>query len=249
MDRERKSMLLIIGIIVFVIVVIVIAQVVDFRDKERQAVQIAQEYLNEKYEQEMEYKDIRKAPIEPGVYHITFSPAKNPEVEFEVTIPNNLIIPERVRDFGQSNLSADNYYNKYFEYQMEKYLVADVNRLWGDTASIRVTVMDIDGYFDIPSELNDTMSIEKMESYITNYWIVIRVDNMPLDNKSLEVLANKIFDFIQIINNEGFTPEGVGYYNISEAENKYTEFSNLGQIETAAQVLEQLETEFEKEAK
>ena len=194
----------------------------------------------------MIYQDIRKDPIEPGSYHVTFSSSKTPEVEFEVIVPDSLTLPERVWDFSGSDFSADNYYHKYFEYRMKEYLAADVNRLW-EGATVRVSIMKNGRYFTNTPELNDTMTLEEIETLIDNYWIVVRVDDNPLDNKSLKVLPNKIFDFIQIINNEGFTPEGIGYYNTSEVASKYAEFSNYSEIETVTQVREQLEAEFAEE--
>ena len=234
------------GIIIVAVVIIVITQLAASRDKEREAVKIAQEYLNQKYEQEMIYQDIRKAPIEPGVYHVMFSSAKTPEIEFEVTVPNSLMLPERVLDFGRSDHSADNYYYKHFEYQMKKYLVEDVTRLWEDNATIRVTVMDISGFFTIPPELNDTMSIKEMDSIVSDYWVAITINNMPFDSKSVEVEASKIFEFIQNIQNDGFSPEGISCRFISGKNSIDVVISNWRQMDTVAQVLEQLETGFEK---
>ena len=237
-------LIVIIIILIMAVAFCIIACGKNFLPKYDQAISIAQEYLDQKYNQKMIYKDIRKAPIDPGVYHVTFSPAKNPEIEFEVIIPNSLTLPERVFNFDQGDWSADNYYFKYFEYHMKEYLAGDVNRLWGDNVTLRVTVIDDGIFFTIPPELNDTMTLEEMKTLIDNYRISITGDDVPADSVSLDVLANKIFEFIQIIKSEGFIPERINYSAGSETDRVNVGFTDLNQIETVTQVIEQLEVEF-----
>ena len=210
----------------------------------KEAIRIAQEYLDDKYDQEMLYQDIRKTPIEPGTYHVTFTSTNPPEIEFEVTVFDSLTIPERARDFEQGALSADNYYFKLFEYLMKEHLAADANRLWGSEATVRVTVMDFGVLFTISAELSDSMSLYEMESYIENYWVSIRANDLSSDKITLEGLSCDIFEFLQILNQYGFRLEGTTFRFVSETDSIDVQFDHLSEIETVDQVIEQLEAEF-----
>jgi hypothetical protein len=137
--------MLILGIIVAVVVLGAASIKSYLSYKENKAIQIAQEYLNQKYEQEMQYESTRFSWIDPSLYHVSFSPVCNSEIIFEVIVYPDLTIPEDRWEFRQSSWSADNYYVKYFEYCMEEYLAADVKRLWGNDATVKVFDVDIGG--------------------------------------------------------------------------------------------------------
>jgi len=238
--------IIIITVVIIVIAITTVACGGYLSPKYKKAISIAQEYLNQKYDQEMVYKDIRKAPIDPGFYYITFLSTKPPEIEFEVVVYDSLTIPEKARDFGSGDISADNYYLKVFEYLMNEHLDADVNHLWGGSVTVHVRT-ESGGLVAISSELNDNMPLDEMESIIDGYWITITEHDTSLENKSLEVLAKELFDFIQIVNNEGFTPECITYYIYDDGSDlKYIRFNDIGEIDSVTQIMERLESEFGK---
>ncbi|KJR97694.1 MAG: hypothetical protein VR68_12305 [Peptococcaceae bacterium BRH_c4a] len=241
-------MFIIIGIVVAVAVVGIISVKLYLSSKENKAIELAQEYLSQKYDEEMNYESIRFSWIDPSLYHVSFSPANNPELVFEVLVQQDLTIQGGIREFGQSNSSADNYCIKYFEYLMEEFLSDDAKRLWGD--DVKVTVLQINSglySFSVPPELNNTMSLNEMEALLKNYWIYIKTSEMKLDDQSLEESANRIFEFIQVIKNNGFMPETIDFwYPTTEDETTDVALRNLNEIDTVDQVMGQLKAELAK---
>lgn len=248
MSRRRKIMFIIIGIVVAVAVVGIISVKLYLSSKENKAIELAQKYLSQKYDEEMNYESIRFSWIDPSLYHVSFSPANNPELVFEVLVQQDLTIQGGIREFGQSSSSADNYYIKYFEYLMEEFLSDDAKRLWGDDVKVTVLQMNSGLYsFFVPPELNDTMLLKDMEVLLNNYWIYVRTDKVVLDDQSLVDTSNRIFEFIQIIKNNSFMPETISYKFPSSENTTYSLiFDNWNEIDSVDQVIGQLKAELAK---
>lgn len=238
----------IIGIVVAVAVVGLISVKLYLSSKENKAIELAQEYLSQKYDKEMKYESIRFSWIDPSLYHVSFAPANNPEIVFEVLVQQDLTIQGGIREFGQNSSSADNYYIKYFEYLMEEFLSNDAKRLWGDDVKVMVLQMNSGLYsFSVPPELNETMPLTEMEVLLKNYWIYIKTSEITLDDRSLEESANRIFEFIQVIKNNGFMPETIDFwYPTTEDETTDVALHNWNEIDTVDQVVELLKAEIEK---
>ena len=241
-------MFIIIGIVVAVAVVGIISVKLYLSSKENKAIELAQKYLSQKYDEEMNYESIRFSWIDPSLYHVSFSPANNPELVFEVLVQQDLTIQGGIREFGQSSSSADNYYIKYFEYLMEEFLSDDAKRLWGDDVKVTVLQMNSGLYsFFVPPELNDTMLLKDMEVLLNNYWIYVRTDKVVLDDQSLVDTSNRIFEFIQIIKNNSFMPETISYKFPSSENTTYSLiFDNWNEIDSVDQVIGQLKAELAK---
>lgn len=240
--------MLILGIIIAIIAISALSIKVYLSSKENKAIQIAQEYLNQKYEQEMQYESTRFSWIDPSLYHVSFSPVSNSEIIFEVIVYPDLTIPEDRWEFGESSRSADNYYVKYFEYCMGDYLVADVKRLWDYDATVKVLDITYGGVaFCVSPELDDKMTLAEMEPLINDYWIYIKTGEMTVDDQSLEESARRIFEFIQIIKNNGFMPETIDFwYPATEDETTDVVLRNWNKIDTVDQVVALLKAEIGK---
>jgi hypothetical protein len=236
--------MLILGII-FAVIIIVAASIKTYLTfKENKAVQIAQEYLNQKYEQEMQYQNVRFPWIDPSLYHVRFSPVNNPEIIFEVLVQLDLSLTEKDNKHG--NFIPDNYYVKYFEYCMEKYLVADVKHLWGDNATIKVLDVNIgSAAFSVSPKINDEMTLMEMEPLIDDYWIYIRT-NDTLVEELLEPIANRILEFIQIVKDNGFEPETLNFWSDGSESEMDMLLKNWDEIDSVDQIIAQLRMEMER---
>ncbi len=241
-------MLKTICIIIVIIAIGAVSIKIYLSSKENKAIQIAQEYLNQKYEQEMQYENVRYSWIDPSLYHVRFSPVSKPEIIFEVLVYPDLTIPEDRWEFGQSKKSADNYYVKYFEYCMEKFLIADVTRLWGDKATVKVLDVNIGGVaFSVSSELNDKITLMEMEPLIDDYWIYVRMNEIVFDELSTEKTANLIFEFIETIKNYDFVPKTIDFWHPLTDDNEFDiALHDWDEIKTVDQVVERIEAELGK---
>lgn len=217
MRKPDKWILAVVCIIVSVVIGGTITVKFIQRSKENKAIQIATEYLEQKYEQKMVYQRIRYSWIDPSLYHVTFSPESHPDISFEVLIQNDLTLRNNIQEFRQTT-SPDNYYLKYFEYLMTEFLSDDINRLWNDTASITVLQHNIGLYsFTIPFELNDSMSLQDMESLISNYWIYIQTTEALESSHDFENAAFLLYEFFQVLKNNSFSPDVISFkYVVSE---------------------------------
>lgn len=245
----RRKVMFITGIVVVAVALVGIISVKLYLSSlENKAIELAQEYLSQKYDEEMNYESMRFSWIDPSLYHVRFSPANNPELVFEVLVQQDLTIQGGIREFGQSSSSADNYYIKYFEYLMEEYLSDYAKRLWGNEVKVTVLQMNSGLYsFFVPLELNNNVSLKDMEVLLNNYWIYIRTDKAIMDEQSLVDTSNRIFEFIQIIKNNNFTPETISYkFPPSENTTYSLIFDNWSEINTVDQVMEQLKAELAK---
>ena len=240
--------MVIFGIIVAIIATGALAIKVYFISREYRVVKIAQEYLAQKYNQEMQYMDIfHQYWFYPQFYQIRFTSTTTPIIVFTVSVSENLEISDNLRLFEQSQQSADNYYIKCFEYYMDDYLLPDVKQLWGDEAT--VAVIDINNSygasFSISPMLSNEMTVWEMERLISSYHIYIGTSNKLID-ESLEADAEQIFEFFQIIKNDGFDPTSFFFkFPVTETETQSVEFEDWQEIVTVNQVIEQLRAEME----
>lgn len=250
MNRRKKTVLVVLGIIVVVAVAGTVAVKGYFSAREKKAVQLAQDYLAEKYKQEMNYESVRYSWVDPAIYLVTFSPANNPELSFEVYVQNNLtILPEGTKEFGRYYSSPDNYYFAYFYWEMKNRFQDDVKQIWSEDTSFMVLAMNQGLYgFSIPAALNDQLSLDEMAGLIDEYYFYVKT-NQIIDENTKQNEAPKILDFIQIIRESRYKPNRlVLYYNTSNsskgtAERINISFDNWSEIITVDQVIENINTQ------
>ena len=149
---------------------------ISYHLTERKAVQVAQEYLAQKYDQEMRYESIRFSWFDPSLYYVGFSPANNANIHFEVMVQQNLTIDEEWTNNEGDHFSPDNYYIARFEYFIVNYFQNEAKRIWGDNVSVIVRVPNEAIYsFKIPENLSDKMSMYELDNLIGEYLILIDI--------------------------------------------------------------------------
>ena len=212
--RKRQKLLV---VLILSAVVLVVALLSSLYKKNR-AVDIAQEYLEQKYGQKMQYLFVyHQAWFYPQYYRVRFASVDIPEVTFSVCVQENMSIPDEFRDFENGSLSADNYQIGVFEYYMEQQLAEDTKQIWGNSASIVVLdSYNMDGaFFTISPKLHLGMSLAEMEPLINNYWIYVETQQ-TLREEKLDQIAGQIIEFQQFIKESGFRPETI-YFCFPEA--------------------------------
>jgi len=217
MRKRRKIIFGIIGGIVAVAVIGTFAVKFYLSSKEDKAIQLAQEYLAQKYEQEMQFHHARFSWIDPSCYQITFTPAGNPELYFQVIVQQNLTILEGLKEFGHSTC-PDNYYLNYFSLYSSRQIGEYVQNIWGESASAYVPDKSSGLYsYSVPSEFYEHMALEEMEAFL-DYDVYIRTDQL-LNNESKIPEAQRILDMIRYVQTSQFKPtEILFWYNTGIVE-------------------------------
>ncbi|MDR0380405.1 MAG: hypothetical protein LBH86_00200 [Oscillospiraceae bacterium] len=248
MSRRKKYPFLIIGIIILVIVGTTIAVKFYLSAKEQKAIQIAQEYLVQKYEQEMRYESVRYSWIDPAIYHVHFSLVSNPDMAIEVMVQDDLSLREP-RSSGDYDYMPDNYYIACFEFEMGKYFRPDTKRIWGEGARTHAMFFDPALYaFGVPHGLNNRLTLEDMAALVDDYHLVVR-PNVDFEDELKMSEADKILDFIQTVQGGLFKPSRISFlYNIPETKNNKDGLISIGfddwiDINMVEQVMRRIETE------
>ena len=199
-------MLFTISIIAVVAAVIVIKGPVAFHLKELKAAQFAQEYLAQKYEQEMQYDRVWYSWIDPGLYHVVFLSA-NTNITFQVQMwPGVFDSPERITD---DNYIWDNYLENFFCSKTEEAILPDAKKIWGENVNIGVVLVA-----NYPSKgaevLNEHMTAIEMEPFY-NYEILIDT-NQQFSNESKMEEADRILDTIRYIQASQYQPREILFW-------------------------------------
>ena len=214
------------------------AFVIQLNFAEQRAVQLADEYLENKYQNEMVLTDIRFELFEPSVYRVGYYPENNPDIVFDVIVQGFMYV-ERDNVVNETEgYFADNYYLKYFEYLMEEYLATEVERFFGEKAdfSVKENTQGLHSYCMHPL-LTDDLDIEDMEALINDYDIEISLSVYSVNAEIVEDISNSLYGFISYIRNNGFEPNGITV--IFEAENEKRRqvlFSDINQITEPEQI-------------
>ena len=246
MSRRAQRMFKVVGII---IVIIAIGTIGFNIYKEKEAIQIAQEYLLEKYEQEMSYLSVWFSWVDPSLYHVYFFPQNNSELIFEVMVSNDLKEPEeRINSYGQ-HFSPDNYYLRYFEWLLAQQFNNSIKKAWGNNAYAQVRVPNHALYsFTVPAELSDELALDEMVALVDDYLILIDTSQELNEANKLHE-AEKILIVIQSVQQSGYEPENlVFWYNtLSSDRNKHISlgFTDWASVFSTKPVLERIEEALE----
>ncbi len=179
--------------------------------KEKKAIRLSQDYLSQKYTQEMQYLNVKFSWIDPAIYHVSFSPVNMPELVFEVLISQDLTSPREWTNPDGSHFAPDNYYLKYFSLDTRKSFQTHVQQIWGTNTGIVVPVVNLGLYaVKIPLELNEQMKPEDMEPFLDYDFYV--TPNQLLDDSSKAEEAQKIFEMIQIVQASGYKPNRILFW-------------------------------------
>jgi hypothetical protein len=186
---------------------------------QHKAVRIASDHLNQLYQQEMCYEDIRYDLWERE-YVITFYPAEHPELLFQARtsvdldkrslteIPSGSIFTPYAREFN------DNYYPAYFTAELKKVFISAVEPQWKEMIDIDVLFYDSRSrglLYDIP-ELTEATTLEEVKDQLPRYDLdVIIPGETKLNETEREAEAEKMFALFQTIKEQGYRPHSLRF--------------------------------------
>lgn len=213
----------IIGTIVVVAVIGTIAAKYHLSMKEHSAIQIAQKYLAQKYEQEMQFQNVRYSWIDPSLYHVTFLSAST-NVKFEVSVwPKALNFPQNMTDYGDE--VTDSYLKDYFCQKTEEVILPEMRAIWDENMSINVSLSTSNLYSQrVTEKPNEQMMAIEMEPFY-NYDYYIHA-NRILNNDSKIEEAERILDMIRYIQANQYYPREVLFWYQTGATEKGKKIEN-----------------------
>lgn len=214
----------------------------------RKAVSIAEDYLSKKYEKEMKNVSVRYSFIDPCLYHVYFSPEDNPELTFEVLVQNDLSIANIAGEFGEETGSADNYYIKYFEHELEQELKKEAGEILDENTKITVLHSSSGMYsFFIPDGLNENVSLKDMLEIVDGrYYIYVEFPEEDVVDINSEKFASAGLEFLEMVKSK-YNPLNIfiQFWIDGEKDMISTEFNNKKDIETVAEFKRHLKLEVE----
>jgi hypothetical protein len=236
MIKKLKKIVIIIGIIIFIIITVTIINY-------SRAYIVAKNHLSEKYSFDIKFVDIRFSWIDPSLYHVYFSPKDNSDLIFSIMVHQNFTISDWTNEYGY--FSADNYYTAYFEYRMKEFYLNDVKDLFGEKINLIIRVPNHALYaFTTPEELNDTMSLNEMDSLIDEYLIIIDTKR-KIDEDVKFNEANKILEFIHTVQKSGYNPKRIVFwYNTKNRGSASVSYDDWQEINSIEQILLNVNEEF-----
>jgi hypothetical protein len=207
MIRIKITLLAIIVAIVLVAIAGIITVKSNLSVKEHKAVQIAQEYLAKKYEQEMRYETVRFSWVDPGLYHVYFT-SVDTEIQFEVYIwPVALSSPEDIED---GKYIWDDYVNCFLCRGLENMLSPEVRRIWDDNATISVRINNSNVYPNRGEvKFSGQMTAIEMEPYYNTEFHITAHRMLTTDLKDRE--AALILKMLQSVKLGGYQPREITF--------------------------------------
>ena len=210
MKRGKRHMFLIAGMLA--VAAIVAMGLISYHLKERKAVQIAQEYLAQKYEQEMRYEQVWYSWIDPGLYHVLFK-SVNTEVYFEVQMwPEALKLGEGTTD---ERYIWDDYIGTFFCRKTEEAILPEIKKIWNEDVEVKVVRSNSRDYpTRRTGETNEHMTAIEMEP-LYNYEIYITTNKLLNDETNDETKldeALRIIKTMQYLKNNQYWPKEILFW-------------------------------------
>lgn len=214
------------------------AFVIELNFAKQKAVQLADKYLENKYESEMVLTDVHFELFDASVYRVSYYPKNNPEIVFDVIVQGFMYVEHDNIVNDKEGYFADNYYLRYFEHFMEEYLADDVARSFGEKTvlSVKENTQGLHSYCMHPL-LTDNLNIDDMEALINGYDIEINLSAYRVATEIAEDISNSLYGFIFYLQSSGFEPSAITI--IFEAENgkrRQVLFGEISQITDPEQV-------------
>jgi hypothetical protein len=192
-----------------------------------QALHLAQTYLDDKYEQDMEYVKYDYNFFEM-YYLIYFHPIDNPDILFNITViereDDSLEPEERVRLSGD-----DNYFERYIEYELSKIYISDIEAIWGAGTVCNISLINHRIPEDQRAELVSSTAEIVYELLDNSYNLFIK-PTYSFEEKSISELAKMVLDTLNIINQHTHQPHSIfiDKFNVNDRVNRkqFTFISN-----------------------
>ncbi len=199
-----------------------------------EALRLAQEHVDGRFQQEMIYIDYGYYFSELS-YIVKFSPKNNPDLIFFVyvkEINNNELTPQErliVSDF-------DDYYEKYLEYELNQMYESDIKKIWGIDVKSSIWIADFQ-QSDIIG-LHEFSTIEDAENILNNNYTLYIDLQSEIGSDGIREISQKIWRTLEIVKTTKVQPikiyiDNVGkdleYFRIAQEE--FYGFKNISDIE------------------
>jgi len=244
MSRRKKVMFGVLGVIIGLPILAIAIIRLPYVFNKPKVIALAQEYLEQKYTQEMQYLSIT-FPVIEAPYRVCFTPVNNPDLVVTVMVRDDVSLREAHSSI-EYDFIPDNYYVAYFELEMRDFFKEDVKRIWGEDAAARVSVPNHALVaFTVPIGLNDQLPLQDMAALVDEYILFVDI-NQALGEDSNEDETRRIFDFIQTVQASGHKPNCIVFwYSVPKTAKDTSGRTNISldnwlEITTIEQVVEQM---------
>ena len=193
-------------ILVSIIAVVgVTTAIIAYHDsvKKRKIVQIAQEYLQQKYKQTMDFEHVRLSYVDPVYYYVTFVSEKT-NVRFQVRIWPGVLKNQKLEN-NEKNI-RDDYLSSFFSKKTEEIALPEITEIWGDKASIYVALHSNNTKKDT-SAINEFMTEREMEPFYCYAFYVASHHQLNSESKIRE--AQRVLNLFQAIRKLNYHPAKV----------------------------------------
>lgn len=137
---------------------IIIFFLAKLNNEKNKAKDIAINYLQSTYTEQMTPVNVRLSSIDPAMYHVYFTPQNNSELHFEVQIMLDMTLPRA---------NPDNYLLKFCEFELTEDIQSIIDGLGKEDIETRIIFLHQPLYgFNVPETIEEGMSYEEMEPYI-----------------------------------------------------------------------------------
>lgn len=195
-----------------------------FPHNKNKAKEIAMEYVNKNFEQEMECLAVNVSVWENVLYSVYFSPVNSPDIVFEVMISDKFELPDH----------PDNYVMKRFEKEMYGRLEPLVKSLWGtEGKTLLISSQPLFG-FRIEEGLDENSTFDDIQGKL-DYSLSVTI-NENVNDPEWQTEFVKIYDFINAMQKERYMfEEVIFYYNDKAVELKnWQDIKDISEIEENA---------------
>ena len=202
MSKRKICLFVIIGLIVIIILGVFLIKF-RFDARREQAVQIAREYLFEKYNREMQFLDVNHVGFPFAVWRIKFSSKNNPNIIFNVRIGAGPL-------FGDLNRNiTDDYLERLSEYILKKDLNEYVIKRTDNNGRANIDMFSgrIIAFSMAELENNPSLPFEKLQK---RYWCRITLYN-DISKNDYVIDYYLIYDIFTRIFEIGLSPYSVSF--------------------------------------
>lgn len=182
--------------------------------KKEKAINLAKNYLAQKYEFDSVYRSCRFSYIDSSQYIVTFS-ANN--LLFDVIISSDLKTPSDVIRENYIYVN-DDYVLKRFEFLIYDYLKVNTNGKFNGFISINNQPIYS---FKISRFIKTDMKLDELED-LMDYNIYIEISENALDDE-----IKNIYDTINLVKDNNFTPQSI---TICMENDGVTDFININNL-------------------
>lgn len=233
---KSKTFKVLIIILALAAAVAAVLSVLHAQNKKK-VIQLAKDYLEETYEEQMEFQRIIFFyPATGPTYRVVFSPADQPHFTFWVDIYG---ISGFSKDVSPS-LMKDNYVKRRYEYLKREAMLPKVRSVFGEDVEFWV-MLELRG-----KSLAEDITIEELEEYVNNsnayftYGISTK-GSLPYES-AIDGLAEKLYPYIEWIKEQNCLPLDIGFYYEYRKRKMYVTLK-VSEIQSLEQLIEIMNTE------